>query len=60
MLSHLLLELICDLALEAVECSTEVVKDVSGAETVARGVVGRDHRVLNHEVMLVHLRQLVE
>lgn len=60
LLSHLLLELFRDLALEAVKRGSEVVQDVGGAETVSRRVVRRVHRVLNHEVVLVHLRQLIE
>lgn len=37
-----------------------MVKNVCGAVTVACGVVCEVHRILNHEVMLVHLRQLIE
>lgn len=55
-----MLELLCNLALEAVERSTEVVEDVCGAMAIPSGVVGGVHRVLNYKVMLVHLRQLIE
>jgi len=56
LLSQLLVELLRNLALEAVEGGAEVVQDVSGAVAVSRSVVREVHWVLNHEVILVHLR----
>jgi hypothetical protein len=56
LLSQLLVELFRNLALEAVEGGAEVVQDVSGAVAVSRSVVREVHWVLNHEVILVHLR----
>ena len=55
--SELLLELLCNLALKAIEGSAEVGKDVRGSEAIASGVVGRIHRVHDYKHLLVHLRE---
>lgn len=60
LLSHMLLVMFCSLALETEKRSTEVVEDLRRAETVSCSVVCRVDGVLNHEVVLVHLRQLIE
>lgn len=60
LLRHVLLELIRNLALEAEKGSAEVLEDLARAEAVAGRVVRGVHRVLDHKLLLVHLRQLVE
>lgn len=60
LLRHVLLELIRNPALEAKEGSTEVGENLRGAEAVAGCVVRWVHRVLDHKLLLVHLRQSVE
>lgn len=51
-----MMELLRNLALEAVESGAEVVQDVSSPVTVSGSVVREVHWVLNHEIVLVHLR----
>lgn len=56
LLSQLMMELLRNLALEAVESGAEVIQDVGSPVTVSSGVVREVHWVLNHEIVLVHLR----